>query len=256
MKIKEEYYDLFMSLLAFLVVAMLTIEMTMNLTSKSLYIINIVDDFIWLIFCVDYFIRLTMSKSKKKFILNNKIDLISIIPFNSLFKALRVLKITRVAKLIKITKTFKATVFLIKFKDKIDRFTKTNNFNYVLYMTGVIVGIGAVVISFVEDMELGDALWWSFVTTTTVGYGDLSPVTPIGRIVAAILMLVGIGFIGMLTGTIATFFLSKEEKHNTYKDNIINDAKTKLDNFEDLTREDLRDMYMVLDSLKVKDSSE
>jgi voltage-gated potassium channel len=56
-----------------------------------------------------------------------------------------------------------------------------------------------------------DALWWSFVTATTVGYGDLSPVTWEGRAVAVLVMLVGIGIIGVFTGTVASVFLDSEQ---------------------------------------------
>lgn len=57
----------------------------------------------------------------------------------------------------------------------------------------------------------GDALWWAIVTATTVGYGDIAPVTPIARVIAVVLMLVGIGTLGMITGSIATYFLTDEE---------------------------------------------
>jgi len=60
-------------------------------------------------------------------------------------------------------------------------------------------------------VSFADALWWSFVTTT-VGFGEISPDSGIGKIIAAVLMLTGIGFIGMLTGTITTFFLSPKTK--------------------------------------------
>lgn len=188
---------------------MLIIEITIDLQGDSLKIIGMIDTIIWFIFCFDYFIRLSISKDKKKFILENKIDLISIIPFNSMFKALRVLKITRLFKLIKlakITKLVKLAVLFSKFKSKINKLMKTNNFNYIVYLTLVTVILGAIAISLAEKMNCSDALWWSFVTATTVGYGDISPASTLGRITAAILMLVGIGFIGMITGTIATFF--------------------------------------------------
>lgn len=51
-----------------------------------------------------------------------------------------------------------------------------------------------------------DALWWAVVTSTTVGYGDLSPETPVARGVAVVVMLFGIGTVGLLTASIANYF--------------------------------------------------
>jgi voltage-gated potassium channel len=56
----------------------------------------------------------------------------------------------------------------------------------------------------------GDALWWAVVTATTIGYGDLSPVTVEGRLIAVVLMLTGIGVIGVFTATVASFFFEQE----------------------------------------------
>jgi voltage-gated potassium channel len=56
-----------------------------------------------------------------------------------------------------------------------------------------------------------DAVWWAIVTATTVGYGDMSPVTWTGRMVAVVVMLVGIGIIGVFTGTVASVFLDSEQ---------------------------------------------
>ena len=58
----------------------------------------------------------------------------------------------------------------------------------------------------------GDALWWSIVTVSTVGYGDISVVTRGGRIVACILMITGVGFLSMLTSTMSTFFFNRHTK--------------------------------------------
>jgi voltage-gated potassium channel len=59
-----------------------------------------------------------------------------------------------------------------------------------------------------------DALWWAVVTVTTVGYGDRFPVTAGGRAVAVILMLIGIGLIGVLTATVASFFVQEHTDAN------------------------------------------
>ena len=58
----------------------------------------------------------------------------------------------------------------------------------------------------------GDALWWSAVTATTIGYGDVYPVTASGRIVAFGLMLVGISMIGVVTASIAAWFVGRNEE--------------------------------------------
>ena len=59
-----------------------------------------------------------------------------------------------------------------------------------------------------------EALWWAIVTVTTVGYGDRYPVSPGGRVVAAVLMLVGIGLIGVLTATVASVFIKEHTDAN------------------------------------------
>jgi voltage-gated potassium channel len=57
-----------------------------------------------------------------------------------------------------------------------------------------------------------DALWWSFVTITTVGYGDYYPKTLLGRITAGVLMTAGVGLFGTLTAYVASYFV-REDKH-------------------------------------------
>jgi len=59
--------------------------------------------------------------------------------------------------------------------------------------------------------SFGDAMWWAIVTTTTVGYGDYSPIDPLSRIVAAFLMLVGIGLVGSLAATMSQLFYTMKE---------------------------------------------
>ena len=68
---------------------------------------------------------------------------------------------------------FMLGVFFIKFKIRTKEEIRNNRVYYLLIISTTIIVIGAVIISLIEGISLGDALWWSFVTFTTVGYGDV-----------------------------------------------------------------------------------
>jgi voltage-gated potassium channel len=85
----------------------------------------------------------------------------------------------------------------------------------LLAVLAIILACSALVLSFEVNAKgsnihnFGDALWWAVVTVTTVGYGDKFPVTAGGRGVATVLMFVGIGLIGVLTATVASYFVEQ-----------------------------------------------
>jgi len=249
-------YEVGMTLLTIIAVIMVSFELLMPETAYDVFVFSLIDTGIIIIFALDYFTRLILSKNKVQFFKSNMIDLISIVPFGSIFQSARIFKITRLLKytrflkFMKLLKLFRIIVLIAKFKKNIDKFLKTNNFIYVIWLTIFTVIIGALGFSLIENKSFSDGLWWSFVTVTTVGYGDMSPTTGVGRVLAAILMLIGIGFIGMLTGTIATFFLKNEVSNGTFKGNTIERIKRSLNDFDNLSNEDIDNIYKTLKSLK------
>lgn len=110
---------------------------------------------------------------------------------------------------------------------------------------------GGILIHFTEGMSFADGIWWAFVTATTVGYGDISPSTLSGRIIASVLMIVGIGLIGSLTSTITALFFDKSsrKKSKSTKGEIIHTIQNQLDNFEDLTKDDIETICSTLKHL-------
>ena len=95
--------------------------------------------------------------------------------------------------------------FYIKFRE--------NNLSRLCLLTLLIILSGVWCISqFETDFSLDDAFWWSVVTITTVGYGDMVPTTVGGRIVATCMMFLGIGFLGMFTASIASIFVDGRMK--------------------------------------------
>ncbi|MGM9986402.1 MAG: potassium channel family protein [Bacillaceae bacterium] len=245
MKIRTIIYEAIMAFLALIVVVMTLISMSNTISEQAQHTIAILDDCIWGIFVIDYFFRLLISDSKWAFVKSHKLDLIVILPLDELFIGFRLVRLARVLSL------FRAFFFLKVFSIRAHVFLRTNHFNYVLVVTIFILLLGAISISIVEGLSFDDALWWSFVTVTTVGYGDISPETNLGRIIAVILMLVGIGFIGTLTGTIATFFMKRKKENHSLKNKVIIQVQEQLNQFDELTLEDIDDMYYILKSLKI-----
>lgn len=228
-KIMKKIYNYSMAILAIVSIVFVFLDLGSVISFNDTPFKQI-DIIILAIFTVDYIARFIIAEKKSVFFKDNIFDLIAIIPFNSIFSIFRAFRLFRLAKLSKLSKMSRAVRsvgFLGVIKKKLSGILKTNGFLYVLYANIVLIIISAVVMMFAEKMTFGDALWWSIVTCTTVGYGDLSPVTTIGRVTAIVLMVFGIGLIGMLTGAITTYFTSNLDDKPAPEDN--NSINSKID---------------------------
>jgi voltage-gated potassium channel len=104
----------------------------------------------------------------------------------------------------------------------------------IIFLTIVVLEFASIFILVTERHDpdsniknASDALWWAYVTVTTVGYGDRYPVTNAGRIVGVLLLTIGVGLFGVLTGYLATAFLkpksaqqAEQEAVNTTPDTL------------------------------------
>lgn len=184
-------YDAMMIGLALLVVALLLLD--------DDGWVSVVNRIIWLVFIADYVTRLGLSTDRRAFVRANVVDLLAILPADQ-FRALRLLRVLRLLRAVSILNRVLRDLRGIR---------DTNGLGWVLLVAGGVVTVGATAVYFLEDAvdTWADAFWWATVTATTVGYGDISPESGAARAVAVLLMLVGIGTIGMLTASIATYFL-------------------------------------------------
>lgn len=239
-------YDIIFCILSLVAVYISLCDFTSGCTTFQIKIDNIIT----IIFIIDYVIRLVISQEKITFLKNNVLDLIAIIPFTSLFKIFRVLKILKAFKALKFLKLARLSAYFARFYKRVRFFFDINGLKYMVFVSVSCIITGGIVIHFVEGMSFWDGIWWSFVTATTVGYGDISPTTPAGRVIAAILMIVGIGLIGSLTSTLtALFYQRHEHTSKDTKNELIRTLQMQLDDFDNLSDDDIETICQTLKTL-------
>ena len=161
----------------------------------------------WSIFALDLSIGVLKASDKKKYLKKHPLEILSVaLPFLRPLRLLRVvsfgaLAIQKIAVGKQLAITFKVFLFSI-----------------------LIAYIGAVQITITERgvegsniKSFGDGLWWAVTTVTTVGYGDRFPTTSLGRVLAVGLMLVGISLMGVITASVAAWFVKMSQDETQSK---------------------------------------
>lgn len=176
---------------------------------------KIADTIIVIIFSLEYVTRLYLSHSKKKFILSpfGIIDLLSILPFYlsfgfTDFRWFRILRVVRVFRIFKLTRYIKAADRL-----KLAYMNIREELFVFLAISFLLIYLSAVGVYYFERHIQPDkfgsivhSLWWAVVTLTTVGYGDVYPVSLGGRIFTSIVLLLGLSMISIPSGLLASSF--------------------------------------------------
>ncbi len=200
--------------LSIYVLVALILDTFFKLPTEVSRVLNLTDNFICIFFLIEFFIRFYKAENKLVFMKWGWIDLISSIPTFDLLRAGRTLRLIR---LLRILRAFRSTKHLINhvYKNK-----SKGAFTTVSIIAFLMLVFSAVAILQVEDDPTSniktaeDAIWWAYVTITTVGYGDKYPITTEGRIIAAILMTTGVGVFGTFTGYLASWFVKDTNIEN------------------------------------------
>lgn len=206
-------FQIFMVVLSIYVLGSLCFESMFTVSEEMGGLLEQIDSFICLIFLGDFFYRFYRSPSKIKFLRWGWIDFISSIPTFHLFRGGTAFRVIRI---IRILRTFRSGKILFNY---LLRNRSRNTFVTVAAFSCMLAMVGSMCILKLEEgnpnsniKSPSDALWWSVVTITTVGYGDRYPVSDGGRIVAAVLMIAGVGLFGTFTGFIASMFVEPDIK--------------------------------------------
>jgi voltage-gated potassium channel len=205
-------YELFMLVLCVCVLIELVMESVFSFSDSTQAILDYVDNGICFIFIGDFFFNLARAKNKLDYLKWGWIDLLSSLPMFDILRPGRAFRAFRVLRLLRGVYPIKRLVtHVLKHK------TEASFYATALVCTLLVMfaSIGILQSETAAESNIKspeDALWWAFVTITTVGYGDKFPVTAEGRIIASGLMLAGVGLFGSFTGYVASWFLSLEDK--------------------------------------------
>jgi voltage-gated potassium channel len=168
---------------------------------------------IWVGFAVEVLVLVALAPRKREMLRAHRLELAIVLltpPFLPRVGFLRAARVVRVLRLLRLG------VFGMR-AVRAERVLATREgFRYIALLTAVLVVVAGASVSLVDSRDvpnLWTGIWWAVVTITTVGYGDVQIKTVAGQIVAMALMIVGIGFISVLTATIASSFISRGDEH-------------------------------------------
>ncbi len=220
-------FQLVLLALSFFVLAALAADTLLALPTEISRIFHYVDTAVCAVFFIDFVIRFRAAPSKTAFMKWGWIDLVASIPVIDNLRWARVVRVLRVIRLLRGLRLLHR-IFSLLFAHR-----ARGGIASVGLISFLVVSFSSVGILICERDPAAnirtaeDAVWWSLTTITTVGYGDKFPVTTAGRIVAASVMVIGVGLFGTLSGLVASLFLGKtEEKISDDETAILTELRT------------------------------
>lgn len=210
---KIGFLNLLIIVLSFYVLGSLLIDTIFSLPKEVSRVLHYIDNGICVVFMIDFIVRFRKAENKWKFMKWGWIDLLASIPTIDYARAGRLFRLIR---LIRVIRAFRSTRHLIR--DIFENRVKGTLTSVAILAVLVLLFSSIAILEVETDPKSNiktaeDAVWWSYVTITTVGYGDKYPVTTEGRIIAAILMTVGVGLFGTFTAYVSSWFVKDNAAH-------------------------------------------
>nr|WP_298412112.1 ion transporter [uncultured Halomonas sp.] len=186
-------FQLVLLVLSLYVLGALIADLFFTLSPEMTRLLNYLDIVVCVFFFLDFSVRFYAAPNKRRFMRWGWIDLLASIPAG-LFMAGRLVRVVQILRLLRALKSMRM-LWRLMFRNR-----AKGIFASAATTTLLLVAFGSMTILLVESPNpdspidtAEEALWWAFVTVTTVGYGDYYPITTLGRVVAVLLMICGWG---------------------------------------------------------------
>ena len=216
------WFDLSIQMLIILSLISFSLETLPDLDEEFIKFLRIFEVITVIIFTVEYLLRLFVAKKKLKFVFSfyGIVDLMAILPFYLAFgidlRSLRILRLFRLFRIFKILRYSKAIRHMVKaflsIKEELILFMILSSFLLFLSSVGIY---------YFENpaqpevfASIFHSLWWAVATLTTVGYGDIYPITVGGKIFTSVMLFIGLGIVAVPTGLIASALTKTKNDKN------------------------------------------
>ena len=207
-----KWFDISIQILIILSLISFSVETLPNLSGTTRIILRKFEVFSIIVFTIEYLLRIWVSNKRVSFIFSffGIIDLLAILPFYLSFGIdLRSIRIFRLFRLFRIFKMLRFNQAILHFS-KAMKSIKEELILFFIFSTFLLF-LSSVGIYYFENPAQPDvfksvfhSLWWAIATLTTVGYGDIYPITAGGKIFTSVMLLIGLGIVAVPTGLIAS----------------------------------------------------
>lgn len=209
-------FDFFLIISISVSVLLFMLESVEAIHTLAPWLFRAIDWFLTLFFTLEFGLRLFCSREPRRYVRSfyGMVDLLSTLPLYAelVLPGMRFLLVLRVLRLLRVFRIFKLFRFIHE-RDELMRALRASFYriSYFLFLMVLLVCIIGTVMFIVEGRaprsgfsSIPRSIYWTIVTITTVGYGDISPVTGLGRFLASVIMLLGYGIIAVPTGIVTS----------------------------------------------------
>lgn len=222
---KSRYFAFFIQGLILLSIVTFSVETIPDLKPQTRMLLRVIEWFSVIVFTIEYVLRIYVADSKPKFIFSffGIIDLLAILPFYLSFgldlRSLRALRFLRLFRILK----------LVRYNNAMGHFTRAiksakEEILLFIFITLILIYFSAVGIYYFENeaqpehfSSIFDSLWWAVITLTTVGYGDVYPITVGGKVFTFFILMIGLGIVAIPTGIISSALTKSVDKNEDAK---------------------------------------